>query len=187
MSIPGYEDLIDSILTDLDIIDPIKSELERFFSKVNLKTKYELVSSKDIVELRQKLKLADDKLKTAFDELKVAIKDKRVIDRIDNLKKELGRLQGLIFLRKITKDCDHVIRNIANAYTNKLQVVNKVLAQNLNHDFEITYKCFDMILEDTMLEICLGLYGEIDKSSNHDNIKNQALVYLFHDLINHSD
>lgn len=183
MEISGYTELIEQIINDLDFKDEsIKEEIRKSLQGLNDSSRNELMSSKMLTTLRHKLREKDQELVLALKEIEASIKNPRLLDRIEHLKKELGKLQGLVFLRKIRKDCDQIAKNLIKAYTNKLQVVNQVLAQNLDHSFTVNHKCFDLDMEEIMLRICLDISGD---SNSPDNLKEKAIDHLTFALIEH--
>jgi hypothetical protein len=58
--------------------------------------------------------------------------DEKIKENWDNTMENLARLQGLIILRKLVKDCDSGIEALAKAMTNKLDTVNSMIEAQLS-------------------------------------------------------
>ena len=151
----------DQILSALSI-QRNKIELIESFKKYDDAAKYKLITT---------VKGDLDKLLQADEKLVLFFKDKKSLrNEWRDVRDELGRLQGLILLRKTSADCEDLIKNILGAFKNKLAVINDILTKDLNQTGG-AYDMFGGVLttlsDKENKEILESVQNKIDNSYNN--------------------
>ncbi len=124
-----FKNFIKNITNALNIdtanADRLANEL---FSKFGDDDKYKLLNNSQISQLLEadrKIKSLEDKMSPYFAEVK---------PNWTSLLNNLGRLQSLIFIKKLEEpvtDCAGIINEIVNALNTKISTVNNILEANI--------------------------------------------------------
>jgi len=116
--IEQYSQILDALSIRKD-----KEKLIESFKKYDDATKYKLITT--VNDDLQRLLTADIELVKFF--------KKRPLIRKEwiEVRNELGRLQGLILLRKTSANCEDLIKKILGAFKNKLALINEILTKDL--------------------------------------------------------
>lgn len=134
IEIQNFSDYITNILAALGIDkDTGNAILNEMQTKFDDKTKYELVNNPDIQSSIQKLITSDQEINNLIQpggELEI-YKD-AIQSTWNKTIATLGKLQGLVILKKISSnDCKPVIESLLAAIDKKISVVNEILEQNI--------------------------------------------------------
>lgn len=125
----NIKDIAIQIATKLEIE---KSILEKIIDE-NLSIEEQNIESTDI-----KLKLINDMIASDNDikNFEIKIKNNTIKERFNLLKQNLGKLQILIFIKKLkkSKDCDEMLSALLSIFNNKIHSVNNILKNNLTQN-----------------------------------------------------
>jgi hypothetical protein len=124
-----FKDFVKRITTALNIdntnADKLSNEL---FTKFGKEDQYKLLTNQDITQLLK----ADESIKELESKMSPYFKD--VQNNWKSLINNLGKLQALIFIKKLeepTPDCAGIINEIVTALNNKISTVNTILENNI--------------------------------------------------------
>jgi hypothetical protein len=132
--ITNFSDYIRTILSTLGIDNTtgtnILNEMEQKFDDKN---KYELVNNSQIQTSIQKLITSDQEINNLIQPGgELFIYKDAIKSTWDRTIATLGKLQGLVILKKISSnDCKPVIESLLAAIDKKISVVNEILEQNI--------------------------------------------------------
>ena len=124
-----FKDFVKRITTALNIDSTNAERLSNdLFTKFGDDDKYKLLNNQNITDLLN----ADQRIKEL--EVKMSPYFKEVEKNWKSLLNNLGKLQALIFIKKLeeqTPDCAGIINEIVNALNNKISTVNTILENNI--------------------------------------------------------
>jgi len=130
MSITGFDELVTKITDALHFVGENKirfeTELKNKFENEN--DKFKLLQNIDIENLLKAdsdLHDLEPKLKPYYDKVK---------ENWESMLYNLGKLQAIIFLKKLeepTNNCGEIVNDITKALDNKINIVNKILEENI--------------------------------------------------------
>ena len=132
--IANFTDYIKTILITLGInAETSISILNEMEQKFDDKTKYELVNNPQIQSSIQKLITSDQEINNLIQpDGELFIYKDAIKTTWDKTLSTLGKLQGLVILKKISSnDCKPVIESLLAAIDKKISVVNEILEQNI--------------------------------------------------------
>jgi hypothetical protein len=122
-----FKNVMNTIYKTLDIDQRYIEKIDLFVNKYNDVEKYKLINS--VNDNLPKLLEADRKIKKLLDENKLSENN---VNLFKDTIYELGKLQGLILIKKASESCDQLTTVLLEAFKNKLSVVNDILIDNLD-------------------------------------------------------
>ena len=131
-TLPQY---ITLILEKLGIDGNIKNEILLEFKKYDDNTTFKVMNKfNEKVGLINTMINFDNKINSLIDseDLKFLKTDTNFMKNWEITKQNLARLQGLIILRKITKDCDKGVDAMIQALDDKLNAVNNIIESSFD-------------------------------------------------------
>jgi hypothetical protein len=131
------EDYISLVLDKLKIVGPIKEQIIKEFSKYDTKTSRLMDKFSDSIDEINKLIEFDDNINKLIEtggKLYEYISDPEFKKNWDKTMVNLSRLQGLIILRRVSKDCKPGIDAIIKALDDKLIAVNNIIETELEFE-----------------------------------------------------
>jgi hypothetical protein len=131
--ISGYQDLLENIFRNLELDDTTSTRVRNYFNELDDSSKYEMINTDKILPLIDELLKSDSKLKDLLARGDIPESSK---ESIKSLNKELAKLQGLIFLRKVVKasispDSSEIINVLVDTFKTKIDAINNILKTNL--------------------------------------------------------
>ena len=137
ITIDNFKNFIKKALDSLGIIDTESDQLQtkilNEFDKYNDSTIYQIIQKEGLERKIKNLLEYDNKIKDLLidPELAPILNSESVRGNWDKTMSSLARLQGLILLRKVTKNCETGIGKIIDAMENKLSAINNILEEEL--------------------------------------------------------
>lgn len=135
IDIKTFKEFLKTTIDKLGIPDDIKDKILAEFNKYDDTTYFELINinRRDLVTKMIELIATDDKIQGILvdPELRSIINSGSVKKNWDKTMSSLARLQGLILLKKVTKNCEGGIEKIIEAMNDKLSAVNNILEAEL--------------------------------------------------------
>ena len=126
ITIDNFKNFIKKALDSLGIIDTESDQLQT-------KILNEIIQKEGLERKIKNLLEYDNKIKDLLidPELAPILNSESVRGNWDKTMSSLARLQGLILLRKVTKNCETGIGKIIDAMENKLSAINNILEEEL--------------------------------------------------------
>jgi hypothetical protein len=133
-AIEGFEKLMEKTLTSLNI----KAETEVFTSIMNKLKEFNKKDQYKIIDNLQdeisQLQTADKKIAELMEEGgPLHFYKDEIQDKWNSTMEQLGELQGLILLDKVSGDATEAINGLLEAFSGKMSAVNKILGKKLTN------------------------------------------------------
>ena len=136
-----FSEYINTILDALNITNPKKEEIIKIFNDLNDADKNKIIENKDLTNQLANLLEKDEEITKFKNNESFQIPEYyegkgeaegKFKEAWDTTMEELGKLQGYIILRKITKaDCSKPLQVLLNSVSEKLKAVNDLEASRL--------------------------------------------------------
>lgn len=134
--ITTFKQFIMTALDRLGITDgpeSLKTRIVAQFDKYDNSIFFEIIQRTNITTQIESLLVADDKLTSLLDDPEL----KNILENNSRWKltmQHLARLQGLILLKRVSKDCGTALEKLINALNDKLTAVNTLLEEEITND-----------------------------------------------------
>jgi hypothetical protein len=133
-----FKKFIETSINSLGIKDVapenLKTRILKEFNKYDKETYNKIMKTEGLVDKIKKLIEYDKQINGLLEDedLGLILKSESVKKNWDKTMNSLARLQGLILLRRVTKDCGEGLEKIIDAMDNKLNAVNNILETDIS-------------------------------------------------------